>query len=423
MKKKLLFATAIASYLFSAQPALAQIENLDKGAFNKAAKSAQLFEIVEKNALQASTFDASMSVLSSDASTLSADQIRLNADMLDGSINEMYLPFGPGMVFPIKLSKSYWLNSGYQAWAGEVNMKNARKFKGKNTNRAVFVRNKNRVFGQINVDGRIFEIMTMENGKHMMVERDFSQLGVGDDTPDTELPVETSFTASNSLTSAALAPTTIRVLQVASTTALNRFGTNNVVDRMNFFIAQANDVYANNNIDIVLQDAGKFSSGRSELSSVSANIRGLQSPNDGYLDNFAGSVRDDRSADIVALITDNQGDRTCGQVNAIGGGQSNGFFVSRYTCTGFTFVHELGHLFGARHDNDPTRTPFAFGHGFVNAGRNFRTVMAVNSNPQPRIGFFSTDDQTFNGGALGNSTVADNERVHETRRATIGSFR
>lgn len=246
---------------------------------------------------------------------------------------------------------------------------------------------------------------------------------MGDDTPDTELPVDNSFAGGNSFTSAALAITTIRVLQVASTTALDKFGTNNIVDRMNFFLAQANDVYANNNIDLVLQDAGKFSSGRSELSSVARNIRGLQSPNDGYLDNFAGSVRNDRSADIVAHITDNAGDRTCGQVNAIGGGQSNGFFVSRYTCTGFTFVHELGHLFGARHDNDPTRTPFAFGHGFVNSGRNFRTVMAVNSNPQPRIGFFSTDDQTFNGGSLGNSTVADNERVHEVRRDTIGNFR
>ena len=113
----------------------------------------------------------------------------------------------------------------------------------------------------------------------------------------------------------------------------------------------------------------------------------------------------------------------CGIADGIGVGANNAFFVVSQSCTGFTWVHELGHLMGARHDNDPTTSPFSFGHGFVNAGRNFRTVMAVSSNPQPRIGFFSTDDQNTMGGSLGNSGFADNERVHQQRRNTVAGFR
>ncbi|WP_086931762.1 M12 family metallo-peptidase [Agarilytica rhodophyticola] len=412
MKRQLLLATALTSVLFSSVFAQAQTR-----------KSAQLFELIPQEQVQTFSKDATITTLQKDGSTRFLGQIKLNTKMIDGATNDMYLPFGPGMVFPVKLSNSYWLNSDYQVWAGAVEIENIRKYNNKNPNRAVFVRNKDRVFGQVNVDGRIFEIMTMENGKHMVVERDFSQLGIADDTPAGELPIEDNFASNNILTSAAAARSNIRVLQIASATVLNRFGKNTVRDRMSFFLAQANDVYANNGIDIVLRDAGRISSRVAELASVTANVIGLRDPNDGFLDNFAGRVRDNRSADIVALITDNDGDRLCGRVNDIGGGQNNGFFVTRHTCTGFTFVHEIGHLFGARHDNDPTQTPFAFGHGFVNAGGNFRTVMAVNSNPQPRIGFFSTDDQRFNGGILGNASVADNERVHQRRRNIVANFR
>ena len=57
-----------------------------------------------------------------------------------------------------------------------------------------------------------------------------------------------------------------------------------------------------------------------------------------------------------------------GQADAIYADASSAFAIVDYDCaTGYySFGHELGHLQGARHDpnNDPTSTPFAYGHGY-----------------------------------------------------------
>lgn len=49
--------------------------------------------------------------------------------------------------------------------------------------------------------------------------------------------------------------------------------------------------------------------------------------------------------------------------------------------------------------------------------------MAVNSNPQPRIGAFSADNLSLNGITIGNSSFRDNRRVHQVRRGTMAGFR
>lgn len=424
-----LFASLLISAAIAAQPQSLdaqplQPQSLQQSSTPLKAGNSQLFDLQSSKNTQALSADKLVAAMAQDESVLSIDAIQVNTKLLSGATKAFYINLGPGRVYPVALSKNYWLNRDYQAWTGAVNLGSAARQNTEHDNRAVFVRSGARVFGQLNIDDQIFEIMTTEAGRHILVERDFSQLGTEDDTPELELPVAVTPFDSLGVDIAPMAATsTIRVLQVTSTTAINRFGVSAIVDRMNFFIAQSNDVYANNDLSIVLQDAGKYNSGRSELSSVTANTFAIKDPNDGYLDQFAGSLRNSTGADIVAHITDNTGDGLCGRVNAIGGGQSNGFFVTRHVCTNFTFVHEIGHLFGARHDNDPTTTPFAYGHGFVSTAGNFRTVMAVSSNPQPRIGFFSTDDQNFNGFSLGNASFRDNERVHAVRAGTVANFR
>jgi hypothetical protein len=288
------------------------------------------------------------------------------------------------------------------------------------------------------IDGRVFGIQTTEQGQHILTEIDMSSIPTGDDTPQKignvnslnfdDLPVHRANIEPNAITANG---STIRVLQTVTNDAINALGgVGPTVDRLNFFLAQSNSVYAANGLDIELQSAGLFRNGFAELGFMDANLDAMVNPNDGRGDTFAGATRNSRAADIVTIMTATSassfGVSLCGIADAISANANQAFFaISTATgcANGFTFVHELAHLFGARHDNDGNTFPFSFGHGFVNAGANIRTIMAVNSNPQQRVGVFSSDDQTFQGNTIGNFSFADNERVHDTRRQTMASFR
>ena len=193
---------------------------------------------------------------------------------------------------------------------------------------------------------------------------------------------------------------------------------------MRFFITQSNQVYSNNRLDLEMRNAGLYRAG-AELNTSSTNMLSrLRRTNDGYLDDVPGNLRNQTGADLVVLVTTtlrNQG--LCGQADAIGASQGRAFFLVDHDCTNYTFVHEAGHLFGARHDNDPNTSPYSYGHGFVSVPGNFRTVMAVSSNPQPRIAGFSTPNLTYGGRPIGTASFRDNSRVHAVRASTVAGFR
>lgn len=452
MKKKLLLTATCVSIAISSSLALAEpVELIVEDSTTEIKRSKANFGnslFRAKNSNRSVEDDAVFNAMKNDLSMKNIRAIDVNVDLLEGSKSKMTVNVAPGITFEAKQTSSYWLDSDYQVWAGELDGLGKIKVNGRiiNPNTILFVRNGNRVFGEIKIEDQLFSIRTGANGNHIIAEVDMSAIPTGDDTPQKvglasalNYPVYQNFSGSSEanalgtsvVTNATSASSTIRVLQSASPQAINGLGGGAAtVDRMNFFLAQSNQVYALNGVPITLQDAGKFNTGQNEFFFMDSNLNGLENPNDGFMDAFTGFLRDDRAADIVTVMTQTQnssfGVALCGIAAGIAASANEGFFaISNATgcATGYTFVHELAHLFGARHDNDPTTTPFAFGHGFVNAGANIRTVMAVNGNPQPRVGIFSTDDQTFNGASVGNSTVADNERVHETRRETMASFR
>lgn len=449
MKKQLaLVATTISLALTGINPAVSAPLELGQPEAVVQKQSSNLFD--NNASTQSLQGDPLLSTLTQDESVLSAQAIGVNPSMISGAQSSMTLNLGPGLVFKATNKNSYWLNSDYQVWTGDINTGSQLSSltvdgQSKNINTAVFVRSGNRVFGEMRIDGRIFGIQTTELGKHILTEIKTSDLDVpmGDDTP---LKVGTDVFASQGFTSGGIDSikgegqisnavsangSTIRVLQTATPQAISALGGGGpTVDRMNFFLAQSNDVYSRNGLDLELQDAGKFNAGFNERSFMDQNLDAIASPNDGRGDTFAGATRNSRGADIVTIMTQTQsstfGVSLCGIADAIAANANQAFFAistSSGCASGFTFVHELAHLFGARHDNDSNTSPFPYGHGFVNAGANIRTVMAVNSNPQQRIGYFSTDDQTFQGNTIGTGSFSDNERVHNVRRQTMASFR
>ncbi|MBC8045642.1 MAG: T9SS type A sorting domain-containing protein, partial [Fimbriimonadaceae bacterium] len=96
----------------------------------------------------------------------------------------------------------------------------------------------------------------------------------------------------------------------------------------------------------------------------------------------------------------------------------------------YTFPHELGHLYGCRHDVyvDGTDDPYAYGHGYVNLDEEWRTVMAYNdlcednSADCERLPYFSNPGVTYGGDAMGVSGESDNESALEASMSDIASL-
>ncbi|MFC3194202.1 M12 family metallo-peptidase [Marinicella sediminis] len=366
--------------------------------------------------------------LSRNDSVESIETIGLNLQALAVENDALVLNFANDLNLQARQINTFVVDDESYAWVGDIDL-GLRKMASSavidenaiNPNQAVFMIHGKRVFGQILVEGLVYEVRTLEQGDgYVLVKRDFSNLSHKDDTPKHESKSPANLAAPANTE----ASNVIDVIQLITDQAINDAGgVAAAVDAMRFFITQSNQVYSNNQLDLEMRNAGLYRAG-AELNTSSSNMLSrLRRTNDGYLDNVPGSLRNQTNADLVVLVTTtlrNKG--LCGQADAIGATAGRAFFLVDHDCTDYTFVHEAGHLFGARHDNDPTGTPYSFGRGFVSSPGNFRTVMAVSSNPQPRIAGFSNPNQTFGGRAIGTSS-RNNTRVHELRAAYVAGFR
>ncbi len=289
---------------------------------------------------------------------------------------------------------------------------------------AVLVIKAGAVTGDIRVGTRVYSIRSLGGGLHALVTVDPTKFPKDHPSSSTlRLPDGSQMlpTAPTSPGIDPAAPVKIDVL-VAYTTAAAKANYNTIAGLPDLAIHVTNVAYYRSKINIQLRMVGTIQV-KYEETDVSQPLSDLIAGR-----GVMAAVHAERKAtgaDIVLLLLKPKLD-ACGKA-PIGASVNTSFAVVTWNCIdGHSAGHEMGHLFGARHDpaTDSAQVPFPHGHGHISADRKWRTIMAY---PEPcggcpRIQQFADPAISYDGQPTGTATLSNVARVHRDRAATIGSF-
>lgn len=146
---------------------------------------------------------------------------------------------------------------------------------------------------------------------------------------------------------------------------------------------------------------------------------------DGYMDEIH-SYRDTFSADVCILIRNAGG--SCGIAYLLTSpAEDHAFGAVAASCAlgNYTFAHELGHLYGCRHDitSDPGTSPKAYAHGYCSS-LGWRTIMSY-SRPGcgTRLQYWSNPDMSYGGVPMGTHAYENNARVLNEAAPATANYR
>ncbi len=239
-----------------------------------------------------------------------------------------------------------------------------------------------------------YNIESIEDGIYFVSETDIKEIAKYENPNDYliigKLNKETKNTSDNSL----LAAATIKVFVAYTPTVAQNYNVSELINQsINTTIIAFNNSLVSSNIELV----GSAQLTYTESGSATTDINRFVNYNDGYLDEIH-SLRNQYEADICVLLVNSLDEN--GIVASIGANFNNAFCIVKAdaTVSNYSFPHELGHLFGCRHDSDTGVEPYEYAHGFNWFGklsynpnpRYYRTIMSIEDpNKYMRVQYFS----------------------------------
>ena len=206
---------------------------------------------------------------------------------------------------------------------------------------------------------------------------------------------------------------------------------NAMLSAIDSFISQTNASFVNSDVHhrvrLVHAQLTNYTEATTGTNPMSTDLGRLRSTNDGHMDEVH-AIRNQYGADMVHLVSMSTG--ACGiaylMTNPSVGFASSAFGVTRYTCGGLTFAHELGHNKGSNHDHQNASSgAYCYSFGYRVGG--VRTIMAYA--PGTRIAYWSNPNTIYNGNPLGisgngcPSDAADNVRSLNNTAIFVANWR
>lgn len=284
-------------------------------------------------------------------------------------------------------------------------------------NNAQFVRDGDKLFGRLRAEGVRYELVTLEDGRYAMLEVDESRL-----PPEEEplLPPESVKPGGLPSVAGEAEQTVVRLLYVTTTDARGQWPDLQmmIVNEIELI----NHINRNSKVNLTYRLAGIYDAdylengkGHGALLSALANINST-------LGRPVAVERERVRADMVTMVV--RSNSSCGMA-VVGSTKTSAFSV--VNCMGYSTAHELGHNFGASHNKGPeartARFPYGYGYRRSTPPR-FRTQLSYDCAGVhcPRIDYFSTPRQTYNGVVMGTVESNDVARLMNERKATMASF-
>ena len=296
-----------------------------------------------------------------------------------------------------------------------------------------------RLFGQIRTNGKVYDIQHHDEKHAVLIEYNMNKLaldGCATDTFHEDIPTdkigEEGQVSVQQQTTQNNGTEDVRVLVLFTNNAQNT-GLN-MADLANTAQDQWNDAIFNSNIfNAQLNIVNILPSTFVENSN---GVEGIITEDRVALPNHIQSqqLRDQFEADIIVLLTNGNYPGVGGVVSAIGPDNNNAYAivqVANATST-FTFIHEAGHLFGARHQVAADPTP-GDAHGYdwqkttgvwpFQTTTKYGSIMRKQEQGRERVLHFSNPQISHEGQSTGALGTAFNTRTHNVNGPTVADFR